>query len=77
MPESLKTEFAGKDLYEKLKMKKNKKYLYKLLQQSAMTTKPTEKPESSTSDLNFKRDIEKNINMSNDALDRYLINLFL
>ena len=37
----------GKDLYEKFKMKANKKYLYKLLEEAAMTS-TTPAPDTTT-----------------------------
>lgn len=62
----------GMDLYEKYKMKKNKKYLYKLLQEAAMTT--TTKPAATitnNSKMNFQKEIETNIESTNTVRDRY------
>ena len=53
-------------------MKKNKKYLYKLLQEAAMTT--TTKPAATitnNSKMNFQKEIETNIESTNTVRDRY------
>jgi hypothetical protein len=72
----------GKNLYEKFKMKKNKKYLYKLLEAQAMTS-TTSKPKHSSQmnhrgnsmktamEMDMKKHVETSIENTNSVLDRY------